>query len=221
MKANNLVTLALKEIGVTEYPPDSNKVKYNTWYYNKEVTGSAYPWCATFVSWLFKDTDLCKKTASCADMLAWFEKRGQIVKVPQVGDIVFFKYSTNSRRTNHVGIVKAVNGNKITTIEGNTSGSAVGSQDNGGMVCERVRNNNIVAYARPLYDDAWVTVKIGDKGEFVRKLQHLLNKKMQCHLVEDGDAGQLTKIELLKAQGILGLEKDAVAGAKTWSKLLG
>lgn len=218
MKASELVNKSLAEVGTSEYPPNSNDVKYNTWYYGKAVSGSAYPWCAAFVSWLFKDTDLCKKTASCADMLAWFEKRGQVVKNPQAGDIVFFKYSTNSRKTNHVGIVVGVQGNLISTVEGNTS---VTSQDNGGSVMQRRRNSHIVAYARPLYDDAWITVKIGDKGEFVKKLQHLLNKKIGCHLVEDGEAGQLTKIELLKAQGMWGLEKDAIAGRKTWEKLIG
>lgn len=45
--------LAAEQIGVTEYPSGSNKVKYNTWYYGKTVSGSAYPWCAVFVCWVF------------------------------------------------------------------------------------------------------------------------------------------------------------------------
>ena len=81
-------------------------------------------------------------------MLEWFEKHQQIVKIPQAGDIVFFKFPTNKRRTNHVGYVISVNGSTITTIEGNTSQS---SNDNGGSVMKRVRNSNIVAYARPKY----------------------------------------------------------------------
>lgn len=152
MKSTELVAAAKREIGTCENPPNSNKVKYNTWMYNgKEVEGSQYPWCAAFVSWLFRDNQiLCKKTASCADMLAWFEKKGQLVKVPHPGDIVFFKFSTNNRRTNHVGIVESVDGKAIYTIEGNTS---LTSNDNGGKVMLRKRTGGMVAYARPLYSD--------------------------------------------------------------------
>ena len=150
MKVQDAVSIATKEIGTCEHPANSNNVKYNTWYYGKEVSGAQYPWCAVFISWVFKDNPtLCKRTASCADMLEWFERNGQLVKRPQIGDIVFFKYSTNNRRTNHVGLVIGVSGNTITTVEGNTSQT---SQDNGGKVMKRVRKTSIVAYARPKYE---------------------------------------------------------------------
>lgn len=149
MTAQELLKRAQAEIGISEYPANSNNVKYNTWYYGKKVNGSAYPWCCTFVTWLFRDNhNICKKAASCADLLSWFEKKGQVVKIPQPGDIVFFKYSTNNRKTNHVGIVESVNGKVINTIEGNTSTT---SNDNGGKVMRRRRTSNIVAYARPAY----------------------------------------------------------------------
>jgi len=38
------------QIGVKESPANSNKVKYNTAFYGREVSGSDYPWCAVFVS---------------------------------------------------------------------------------------------------------------------------------------------------------------------------
>lgn len=151
MTAKQIIERAKNELGTMESPPNSNNVKYNTWYYGHPVNGASYPWCATFISWVFKpEQGICKKTASCLEMLEWFEKRGQIVKTPQPGDIVFFKYSTNSRRTNHVGLVVSVNGSVINTIEGNTSTT---SQDNGGKVMQRNRYSNIVAYARPKYNE--------------------------------------------------------------------
>ena len=156
MTAKNIIDRAKAELGVCENPPNSNNVKYNTWYYGHEVIGNQYPWCAVFISWLFKpEQGLCKKTASCLEMLEWFEKRNQIVKEPQAGDIVFFHYSTNPRRTNHVGLVVSVHGNVINTIEGNTS---INSNDNGGKVMQRNRYNNIVAYARPKYQGTLVNV---------------------------------------------------------------
>ena len=51
--AEMIIKTAEAEVGVKESPKNSNKVKYNTWFYGREVRGSAYPWCATFVCWLF------------------------------------------------------------------------------------------------------------------------------------------------------------------------
>jgi len=157
MTAKQIIERAKAEIGVHEAPPNSNNVKYNTWYYGHPVSGPEYPWCAVFISWLFKaEQGLCPRTASCVNMLAWFEKKRQIVNKPQAGDIVFFKYNTNNRRTNHVGLVVSVSddGHTINTIEGNTS---VTNQDNGGKVMQRNRYSNIVAYARPAYQQGTLT----------------------------------------------------------------
>lgn len=55
MTVDKIMELARKQIGITEMPPNSNNVKYNTWYYGHSVSGSAYPWCCTFIEWLFKD----------------------------------------------------------------------------------------------------------------------------------------------------------------------
>ena len=157
MTAKQIIERAKAEIGTHEAPPNSNNVKYNTWYYGHPVSGAEYPWCAVFISWLFKaEQGLCPRTASCVNMFAWFEQKRQIVKSPQAGDIVFFKYSTNNRKTNHVGLVVSVSddGRTINTIEGNTS---ITSQDNGGKVMQRNRYSNIVAYARPHYESGSLT----------------------------------------------------------------
>lgn len=51
--ADMIVATAEAEVGVKESPRNSNNVKYNTWFYGHSVKGSAYPWCMTFVCWLF------------------------------------------------------------------------------------------------------------------------------------------------------------------------
>ena len=147
-----ILPTALNEVGITEYPPNSNKVKYNTAFYGKEVSGAAYPWCCTFVWWVFAQHEPCliKKTASCQELGNWFNTAGRWHSNPQIGDVVFFKFNTNNNWTNHVGIVKAINGNVIETIEGNTS---VNSDDNGGAVMVRQRSSNIVGYGRPDYSE--------------------------------------------------------------------
>lgn len=148
MTVDEAVKKAIAEEGIMEYPSNSNKVKYNTEYYGREVSGSAYPWCCTFVWWVLRD--LIPKTALCAYLGEWFKKQNRWYTEAQVGDVVFFKFNSNNRWTNHVGIVVGINGNTIETIEGNTS---VSSNDNGGKVMRRVRASNIVGYGRPNYEN--------------------------------------------------------------------
>lgn len=148
----DILKTAENEIGVTEYPPNSNKVKYNTAYYGSEVSGSAYPWCCVFVWWVFAQYSPCLvwKTASCSELGNWFKTNSQWYNQPKIGDVVFFKFKTNDRWTNHCGIVKSINGSIIETIEGNTS---VNSDDNGGAVMIRQRTSNIVGFGRPQYSE--------------------------------------------------------------------
>lgn len=222
MKVNDAIKLAKGELGVTEYPANSNNVKYNTWYYGRMVQGAAYPWCAVFISYIFKDSPLlCKKTASCLEMLEWFEAHNRLVTHPQPGDLVFFKYQTNTRRTNHVGIIISVaDSNNFLTIEGNTS---VKSNDNGGAVMERRRTRvNVVAFARPEYSDLdqyHPTLRRGAKGESVELLQEMLNVK-GIQVAVDGDFGVLTEDAVRSFQNANGLTVDGVVGPKTWEKLL-
>jgi len=56
--ADMIVAKAKSQVGTKEVPAGSNKVKYNTWFYSKEVSGSAYPWCMAFVSWVFAHTEV-------------------------------------------------------------------------------------------------------------------------------------------------------------------
>lgn len=95
---------------------------------------------------------LVKKTASCVQMLEWCEANKMIVDFPLPGDMVFFKYPTNDRRTNHIGLVTNVNSlDDYATNEGNTS---LTSNDNGGAVMSRKRSRkNLVAFARPRFSN--------------------------------------------------------------------
>lgn len=62
--ADMIVAKAKSQVGTKESPAGSNKVKYNTWYYGKEVSGSAYPWCAAFITWLFWHVEVIAKAAT-------------------------------------------------------------------------------------------------------------------------------------------------------------
>lgn len=224
MRIKDAIRIAQGEIGVKEEPKNSNRVKYNTWFYGREVQGSAYPWCCAFICWVFRDTNLVKKTASCSDLVRWFKQNGQFYSTPQEGDLVFYNFHTPSALADHVGIVEAVESNgSIFAIEGNTS---LTSNDNGGCVMRRHRSSSIVGYGRPKYNDVQKTrstIKMGSKGADVTYLQTRLTAKGYLVGKIDGDFGVLTKNAVLEFQREAfpdePKEWDGIVGQKTWSKL--
>ncbi len=64
------------------------------------------------------------------------------------------------------------------------------------------------------------TLKKGDKGEVVKKLQTLLNKWMNANLKIDGDFGVATEAIVKAFQMKRNLVADGVVGQKTWEKLV-
>ena len=101
----DVLDTARRELGTTESPANSNKVRYNTWYYGREVSGDAYPWCMAFVQWVFAQAGkvLPYKTASCSALLSWYRQNRPecIVRDPMPGDIILYTFS-------HTGIVERV-----------------------------------------------------------------------------------------------------------------
>ena len=158
MTASKILQLARLQLGVKESPADSNTIKYNTDYYGWAVSGSDYPWCCVFIWWLFKECDALElfyggdKTASCTTLMNYHKKSGQLVESDfKPGDLVLFNWQGNKSFAQHIGIVESVNGDTITTIEGNTS---VNCDDNGGSVMRRLRNVSVIIGAlRPDYEE--------------------------------------------------------------------
>ncbi|MBQ9648622.1 MAG: CHAP domain-containing protein [Oscillospiraceae bacterium] len=152
----DILAAAVSQLGVKESPPDSNRVKYNTWYYGREVSGPAYPWCMAFVQWCYAQAGaaLPFKTASCGALLRWYREHQPecIVKEPEPGDIVIFDFPGGAA-TDHTGVFERLRGDQVTTVDGNT-GTA--NDADGGAVMRRARSGRLVAaYIRPreLEDD--------------------------------------------------------------------
>ena len=164
-----LLDIARKEVGVTEHPAGSNKVKYNTWYYGREVSGASYPWCCVFVCWVFHQAgldSLVRATGGCTTMMNWFKGKNLLVepKSARPGDLVFYQFDTDSY-ADHIGIVERVTPTGVVAIEGNTS---VTSDDNGGAVMRRSRKwSRVMAVARPDYAavEAAAQETIGEEDE--------------------------------------------------------
>ena len=124
-----------------------------------EWNGSA--WCADWITWIFQ-TALGKERAKellkhypyvyCPTMKGLFK----LYANPKVGDIVIF-YRNGVFA--HTALVIAVDGDKFTTFEGNTSGAS-GIIPNGGGVCQKTYYNSKLSgtkFCRPAYSSTAIT----------------------------------------------------------------
>ena len=149
-----LISVARGEVGEKENPAGSNRTKY----------GQAYgwdgvPWCVIFLWWCFVKARLAYaffgggRTASCGTLYQWYKAQGLTVYVEEAGpgDIALLNFHGGTEAEHCSLVIEAGNG-WVRTIEGNSS--MAGSQNNGGMVCEKVRlYRNIVGVCRPMYKD--------------------------------------------------------------------
>mgnify|MGYP002797881074 FL=1 len=178
---SELLDIARRQIGVKESPPNSNNVRYNTWYYGREVHGSAYPWCVVFVAWVFDQAKvkLPIRTASCGALMRAAQSAGCWVTGDyRPGDVVIYDFPGGAR-TDHCGIVESVDGSYISAIEGNTSST---SDADGGAVERRARKfSQIVGAVRPSYDKEVEEVRYNTVEEcpsWAREtIQKLVDKK--------------------------------------------
>ncbi|MFW5473047.1 CHAP domain-containing protein [Knoellia sp. CPCC 206450] len=150
---------AASQIGTTESPAGSNKVKY--WLNTKPAwNGSA--WCAAFLQSGAKvggkdmTDDFGWGPYYVPQIEADARAAGQWHSTPKVGDWVIMGRTSSS----HIGIVEKVTRQGalgstdlvITTIEGNTSPTNIGSQNNGDGVYRKKRTGKYVrGFFRPNY----------------------------------------------------------------------
>lgn len=163
----NLLRIAEQQIGVCESPPNSNNVRYNTWYYGREVMGNAYPWCMVFCQWVYTQADikLPVRTASCTVLMDYAKSKKTFVSSNyQPGDLLLFNFDGKKTVATHCGILKSISGIKIKSIEGNT---ATANDTNGGAVMLRDRTTSqVVGAFRPIFEgDLEMT-----KAEFLKDL---------------------------------------------------
>lgn len=262
--ASKLLSIARAEIGYLEKETkanldsktgnagDENFTKYArdlhaAGYYQANKNG--YEWCEVFNDWCHymasgKNAKLAQEIicqtglygAGCVWSAKCYRDAGRFFTTPKVGDQIYFGNGVGKEY--HTGIVYKVDGKKVYTIEGNTSGAS-GVIANGGGVCEKSYSlgySKIVGYGRPRYDAeetaekkeevCKVEIKVidkGSKGATVKALQILLiGQGYSCGSSgADGDFGSATDKAVRAYQKAKGLGVDGVVGSKTWGKLLG
>lgn len=121
-----LMKIAQKEVGTK-----TGKKYWEAYFGTKFRNGDSTPWCGTFVTWCFKKAGLYSLIKDIEDYgnlgyvpsySAYANKKKIWVSAnkAKAGDIIIFGSSS------HVGLVKSVSGNVITTIEGNTGSTRNG-----------------------------------------------------------------------------------------------
>lgn len=163
MTGRDVALLAATQVGISETPPNSNNVRYNTWYYGREVSGSAYPWCMVFVQWVFAQLGVAlpQRTASCGALMRAAQMSGQWVTADyRTGDVVIYDFPGGAA-TDHCGIVESVTDSGVVAIEGNTGS---GSDADGGQVQRRSRAFSVIVgavRAKDLMEE--VTAEVEDR----------------------------------------------------------
>lgn len=135
-------------------------------FYNGSKKGAA--WCDVFVDWCFvkafgidaakaltyQPTDSARNYgAGCRYSRDYFKSKGRLFDKPEPGDQIFF-YSKDKSSISHTGLVYKVDGSKVYTVEGNTSGAS-GVVANGGGVFKKsysLTYSRLAGFGRPLWD---------------------------------------------------------------------
>ena len=109
----NLIDAARSYLGYNEDNAGDQIVAWLNLFGLGATSPTQYGWCAAFVYAMFQEAGLTGyKSARVAD---WKNNWGEKVISPQAGDVAFYP------KVSHMGIVIAVEGNKVTVISGNYS----------------------------------------------------------------------------------------------------
>ena len=239
----------------TKYARDLDRV---TNFYNGAKQGFA--WCDVFFDWLFYTAfgaDLAKKLlcqpdssagAGCYYSALYYREQGRFyATTPQVGDQIFFTYAYGE--VSHTGIVEAIVGNTITTIEGNSSdgvnrrqyptGSSqiygYGRPDwslvataNEDPIATPVKDENTESKTDIRYSLILPVIENGSVGELVRSVQIILiahghycgGRIVNKTEIPDGEFGNSTENSVKLFQLANGLPRTGKVDMKTMRFLL-
>ncbi|WP_243659751.1 peptidoglycan-binding protein [Streptomyces sp. BK205] len=120
-----MLDVAAAEVGTAEGSARANSYGSAV---GLSLSTSGYAWCATFVSWVAKQTGATSYRNTYVSGWVKQARAGNyhlsVTSNPQPGDIVAFDWNGGNDFTGgheHIGIVRSVSGSSFTTVEGNTS----------------------------------------------------------------------------------------------------
>lgn len=158
-----------------------NPNQFTKWYCKDNKT---HAWCGMFVKYVFKKSlkcdwlDKCSNFAYVPTIVSWAKKQkywNSDYRKAKEGDLVIYNWNPAEKHYSHVGIVKLVKGNTITSIEGNTTS---GIRKN--CVAKKNRNKKYVAgvIILPYVNEIIYIVKKGDTLTKIAKKYNTTWKKI-------------------------------------------
>ncbi|MDF5756675.1 CHAP domain-containing protein [Spongiactinospora sp. TRM90649] len=232
---DRLLTVARGELGRAER--QDGWTRYGDWWadrHGKPDWWAKQPWCDMFLAWCADQVGLLADVGDFAytpSHASWFRQRGRWGHTPKRGAVVFFDWagSRNIAAIDHVGLVEAVRGETVITIEGNTANK----------VMRRARSQTTIAgFGYPAYVTATAPVAPPSRTEQIVKKLPTLHKgatgwdvKTVFYLLHARDHGLNDGIDdtqfgvpmedaVRAFQRAVGLVVDGICGPKTWAALL-
>lgn len=210
--ASTVIELAKTQLGyaetgtnITKYAEDFD-TKYSG-FYNYKKQGVA--WCDMFFDWLFVTSfgmnealrltcqPMKSAGAGCKYSFGYYKAKGRVGKEPRIGSQIFFSNTGKESDINHTGIVIAIEGGKVITIEGNKNDKV--SQ------CSYAKDNyKIYGYGYPDYDEELQKVDVKPisscaeyyevvSGDTLSKIAKKYDTTIEC-LVKLNDIADKNKI---------------------------
>lgn len=228
MSATAALAWAHDQIGTHEIPAGSNLgPKITQWeldsgYRVPDANKRGVYWCQCFANAVAVagGAPLVRDGYTVDFLAGHYVSRGY-VPIPlsraKLGDFVYFDWTPgHGDICDHVGVLVSMTATTVTCIEGNTSGTVAGSQNNGGGVYLRTRSRSLVAGAVSVpYTGSdskpFRAINDGDQGADVRAFQVAVNKRAdgmhrpdrRCDV--DGQCGPETLVNGAWAAYILGI----------------
>jgi len=119
---NKLIRIATAELGVREEGGENQGQRVGE-YLSYVGLGPGYEWCAAFASWCYGQAGLSVPRSAWSPALFPKARRYAVPDI-RMGGVkeadLFAIYSVELRRIHHVGLLKAVNGGVVVSIEGNS-----------------------------------------------------------------------------------------------------
>lgn len=210
----NLFQIAVAEIGVKEIKGDEDTariVDYAREAGFKNITDDETPWCSIFVNWCCMNAGL--QRTHKANARSWLSV-GLPVDNPVPGDIVIFWREDIRSWKGHVGIFVGFSNDmkQVFTLGGNQKNS---------VSIQGYDKDKVLGYRRLATEGNSETpsgdpmLKVGSRGEEVKKLQQVLNDLGYFCGAVDGVFGPRTASKLRALQKAEGKKADGVYGKGT------
>lgn len=223
-----IIATAKAEVGYSRWEDDAPGTKYGRWY--AQVTNSpafgasGVPYCDMFVSWVLYQCGINWVSAYVPGRESQARSRGVLIDKwsVQPGDLVTFDFEGRYGEAVHIGIATtAPYGDKIGTVEGNTTWENSGPQDNGGVVSNKQRDmsdirygirvvSNVVGNPNTPADITAIQRAIGAEPDNI--LGPDTELRMHLIIMASTWAGRHFPLGIPRTQSVIGTEPDGIWG---------